>query len=365
MALPESARALLPRRDRRSRDGRACVRGPRPRRRPPRTVLSIHWGPEDFPANFSSWTRRFARPDVARDDAGRLLRRISRDRDFSVGSGVGGTRDYIRRKFEGRQIDVVIAMTTAGARSSRSDNRDGAVSRRADCLRGGRRAGGRSRSQRAGVTGVVQRCARIAETLELALQLHPSVKRVFVVAQSPSQGYDEESASGAQRFSAQVAAHLHHGKTVRDLLAAVKARPREHSPDLCTARYSRRRRDARLSDEVARHVAEASPVPVYGTGDLYIGTGVVGGMMRRHARDRRSHRADGAADSRRHAAAGHSDRRTAARADLRLAADAALGHRPVAAAAGSRNPFQAPTVWETYRRLHRRHDRSSSPRSCC
>jgi len=34
-------------------------------------------------------------------------------------------------------------------------------------------------------------------------------------------------------------------------------------------------------DEVARLVAEAAPVPVYGISDLYIGTGVVGGMVRR------------------------------------------------------------------------------------
>ena len=35
------------------------------------------------------------------------------------------------------------------------------------------------------------------------------------------------------------------------------------------------------SDAVARLVAEASAVPVYGTSDLYIGSGVVGGVMRR------------------------------------------------------------------------------------
>ena len=33
-------------------------------------------------------------------------------------------------------------------------------------------------------------------------------------------------------------------------------------------------------DAVARLVAEAAPVPVYGTSDLYIGTGVVGGVVR-------------------------------------------------------------------------------------
>ena len=34
-------------------------------------------------------------------------------------------------------------------------------------------------------------------------------------------------------------------------------------------------------DEVARLVAEAATVPVYGTSDFYIGTGVVGGVVRR------------------------------------------------------------------------------------
>ena len=34
------------------------------------------------------------------------------------------------------------------------------------------------------------------------------------------------------------------------------------------------------SNEVARLVAEAAPVPVYGSSDFYIGLGVVGGVMR-------------------------------------------------------------------------------------
>ena len=34
------------------------------------------------------------------------------------------------------------------------------------------------------------------------------------------------------------------------------------------------------SNEIARLVAEAAPVPVYGSSEFYVGLGVVGGVMR-------------------------------------------------------------------------------------
>ena len=65
-----------------------------------------------------------------------------------------------------------------------------------------------------------------SETMELALNLHPSAKRVFVVAQSPSvEGYDERIRSALNRFSDRVELMYIKARTVPALLAAVKAIP--------------------------------------------------------------------------------------------------------------------------------------------
>ena len=83
------------------------------------------------------------------------------------------------------------------------------------------------------------------------------------------------------------------------------------------------------SDAVARLVADAAPVPVYGTSDFYIGTGVVGGVVR-GTRETGTRIGDMALrDPRRHAAPGHSHRDRAGHAGHRLAPGAAVGHRPL------------------------------------
>ena len=69
-------------------------------------------------------------------------------------------------------------------------------------------------------------------------------------------------------------------KTVPLLLSAVKAVP----PGSVILYIWHSQQDPGIvmyPDEVARLVAEAAPVPVYGTSDFYIGTGVVGGVVRR------------------------------------------------------------------------------------
>ena len=63
------------------------------------------------------------------------------------------------------------------------------------------------------------------------------------------------------------------------LLAAVKAVPAASL--ILYTRYTPENAESVVyTDEIARLMAEASAVPIYGTIDLYIGTGVVGGMMR-------------------------------------------------------------------------------------
>ena len=124
----------------------------------------------------------------------------------------------------------------------------------------------------------------------------------------------------------------------RALLEAIKAVP-PRSLILHIWQRENQLKDTPDPVEVARLVAAAAPVPVYGTVDLNIGTGIVGGVVRGTHETGTRVGADGASDSRADTTAGHSGRGRAARADLRLAPAQAMGHRSVAAASRIEHPI--------------------------
>ncbi len=122
--------------------------------------------------------------------------------------------------------------------------------------------------------------AALRETLDLALSLHPSVKRVFVIAQAPtSEGYDSGIRAALGAFSERVQLTYVREASLPRLLATVRA----ISPPalILYARFMPADTRAVIYPvEVAGAVARAASVPVYGVHDLYIGSGIVGGMMR-------------------------------------------------------------------------------------
>jgi signal transduction histidine kinase len=243
----------------------------------PRTVLTIHSGSETFPSN----------PIL---DAG------IRDR---LAAGVGGPIDYfaeylesdlfpgdeallafenyIREKYHGRRIDVVIAITDGSLRFVLAHR--GELFPDAAVVFAGlegpddtmRRGGG-------GVTGVRVGLA-YGETLKLALALHPLTRQVFVIAQNPDQPTLEFVRAELRDVSHQVSIAFATDATVPGLLSTVKALP-QGSLILYIVFGQVHPGDVVYADAIARLVADAATVPVYGTSDLYIGTGVVGGVTR-------------------------------------------------------------------------------------
>ena len=270
----------------------------------------------------------FATSSCRAPSARRLLRGIPRVRPFPSEPASLALRDYIRRKFHGRSIDLVIANTTPALPF---------VLHRDDLFPARRSSfAGRVPERPAAPVAEYGRAERSrCGNAKLALRLHPSAKRVFVVAQVDCQDDDTVRAQ-LRDFSRAGPAHLYQEKTLPRVLRGEAVLPAAlilHSRYIPAERQSvsGRGRTTRgrglASAYLRRH-------------DLNIGTGIVGGMMR-GTRDRDAPRRNRAADSRRHASGGHSDRRGAGRADLRLAPAAALGHRPVAVARGVGHPIQA------------------------
>jgi signal transduction histidine kinase len=245
---------------------------------PPRNVLTIHWGAEDFPgtAVFDAAIR-----DVLHSNAAQPVNYFAEYLEsevFPAETASLGLHDYIRQKFTGRRIDVVIANTTPALEFVLS-YRDELFAGVPVVFVAGQLPDAALERPGPGLTGVVSDVA-FAETVELALKLHPAVRRVFVVAQAPTNPeYLERVQSALKPFSPGVRVEYIREKTVPRLLEAVKA-----IPDRSLLFYTRYTPEDAASvvytDEIARLISQASAVPVYSTTDLYIGTGVVGGVMR-------------------------------------------------------------------------------------
>jgi signal transduction histidine kinase len=245
---------------------------------PDRTVLTIHWGPEEFPGTSvvdAAIREALLSPD---DSPLRYYSEYLETEEFPPEAASLAFRDYIRQKFAGRRIDLVIANSTPALQF--------ALRYRPDLFPGvpivfvaGSLPGVTIGSTPPGMTGVLSDAAW-AETLELALSLHPSVRRVFVVAQAPtSDSYDERIRAALDPFSDRVQLTYIKETSVSDLLAAVKGIPAQSL--IFYARYTPEDGESIVyPDEVVRLMAQVSPVPIYVAADMFFGTGVVGGMIK-------------------------------------------------------------------------------------
>jgi len=243
---------------------------------PPRSVLTITLGPESFPSSpvLDAAIRESlaSRPDVPIDYFAEYL-----ESDLFPEQASPALRDYIRQKFQGRRIDLVIAVTDTSLRFV-LDHRDDLFPG-APVIFSGLVIPQISRSAGGGITGITLGIA-YAETLRFALELHPSTQRVFVVAK----GVDDQTIASVRAelsgFSRQVSLTYLNEETVPLLLSAVAAVP-PRSVILYIWHTQQNSGITMYPDEIARLVARVAPVPVYGTSDFYIGTGVVGGVVRR------------------------------------------------------------------------------------
>jgi PAS domain S-box-containing protein len=241
-----------------------------------RTVVGVYWSTEDFPGSqeLDQAIRETLRlPEGPPIDY--FSEYLESDR-FPAAEASIALRDFIRAKYRGRHISAVVTATDVALRFA-LENRPYLFPDAPIVHVGVSTPDSRLRASGPGLTGVVVG-ASYTPNLRLALTLHPTTKRVFVVAQSGATDLEARVRAELRSFTSDVELVYSRAASLPGLLAEVKAAP----PDtlIFYIRYSQEDPgNVLFPGDVARLVAEASPVPVYGAGSADIGTGIVGGAM--------------------------------------------------------------------------------------
>ena len=188
-----------------------------------RTVLAIHWGSEDFPTaavvNASIQRGLRSDPNIQIDYFVEYLESDA----FPADAASLALADYIRQKYRGRRIDVVIAIADPALRFV-LDHRDELFPDAPIVYSGVAVPEDNSRGSARGLTAVLRGIA-YAETLKLALALHPSTEQVFVVAGSADRQVVNSVKAELRDFSQRIRLTFLDETTVPRLIDAVRAVP--------------------------------------------------------------------------------------------------------------------------------------------
>jgi signal transduction histidine kinase len=247
----------------------------------PRTVLVILWSAESYPTNpvVEAAIRKTLLSDRG-PTVEYFVEHLESD-IFPEELASSALHDYIRRKYKGRRIDVVIAVADSVLQFALRHRDE--LFPDAPIVYSGVSAVDETTSETgAGVTGITS-AGGYGDSLRLALTTHPSTKRVFVVLKTVDVRQADPVQMELRDAAGQVELTYSEQKSLPDLLAAVKALPA--GTLVLYIRYSQDPPQRVVYPaEVAKLVGAASPVPVYGISDTYLGSGVVGGVMYSSAR---------------------------------------------------------------------------------
>jgi PAS domain S-box-containing protein len=187
-------------------------------------------------------------------------------------------RDYLRRKYAGVAIDVVIAITNPPLDFLLKNRRElfphtpivfsiGAAARAPGM-------------PEAGATGIVT-ANTFRETVDLALKLHPGTKQLFVISGTLSHDKSRESAARTelQVFKDKVVITYLTDLSVEELIRKLKDSPKNSIALYVWQQVLNREGNVLESNDVLSRIAHEVVVPLYGMSPSYVGGGMTGGYV--------------------------------------------------------------------------------------
>jgi len=238
----------------------------------PKRVLALYWYGKDFPINVDLDR---GLQTAFRDGGIEYHAEYFEPNQFPGEGQVTALRDYLRRKYSDRKVNVVIAMSFVSA--------DFILKYRDDLFPNVpivfHTANRTQLSQRVAGTnfpGVVPDNNQ-ARTLDVALRLHPATEHVFVINGTIEKDKAVEAILKEQLrgFESKVAISYLTDLPLNELLARVKSLPKRSLIFYSRQDYEEPGMSLSFADVLVL-IAGAAKVPIYGFG-LYVGYGAVGG----------------------------------------------------------------------------------------
>ena len=242
-------------------------------------VLVLYWDNKDFPGNVK-FDESFKAVIQQSQYSGNLeyypeymetTRFPDKSQDFF--------RDYLRQKYEGRTIDVVVASADLPLnfllryRAELFPNTPIVFLTTtlpvAEILAAG-----------PGITGLIHQSTH-RETLAMALKLHPNTKHVFVISGSPERDKRFETAARRElsEFTNQVEITYLTNLPLNELISRTASLP-ANSIALYVWQQSVNEQGKLLETfEVLARIAPTAAAPIYGMGSGNLGQGLVGGYL--------------------------------------------------------------------------------------
>ena len=187
-------------------------------------------------------------------------------------------RNYLKEKYSGRKIDVVVAHTDTALKfflQYRDELFPGVpvvyiISKRPEP------------GQEPALSTGVWAGPNIRETLELALQLQPTTTQVFLISGSAdNQAVEVETQQQLKQFEGRVRLNYISGRPIDEVIATVKTLP--PNSIIIFQRLNQGGGGRGITPrEAAALISQAANAPVYSTLDANVGEGVVGGMVMTH-----------------------------------------------------------------------------------
>jgi signal transduction histidine kinase len=256
---------------------RAVGSGEEPPSTPKRILLLYHYGRET--AGVALLDRGFE--EVLRSAPPftiELNREVLENYRFPGEAHTQMMRNYLKEKYSGRKIDVVVAHTDTALKfflQYRDELFPGVpvvyiISKRPE-----------PGSEPALSTGIWTGL-NVRETLELALQLQPTTTQVFLISGSAdNQAVEVETQQQLKQFEGRVRLNYISGRPIDEVIVSVKTLPPNSIIIFQRLNQGVAGRGITPREAVAL-ISQAANAPVYSTLDSNVGEGVIGGMVMTH-----------------------------------------------------------------------------------
>lgn len=242
-------------------------------------VLVLHWDSKDFAGNISFDKGLQAGLHSEPSNRWELFSEYLDSTRFPGEHQAELLRDYLREKYAGQKIDVVIA-TPDPALDFLLQYRSDLFTNSPIVFVAVRRPPTEILTAGPGITGII-RANTHRKTLDLALKLHPETKELFVVSGSPELDKRFETVARAELagYDKKVRISYLTDLPVNELPNRVKEMPQDSLILYVWQRSGLETERTLQTYDVLNKIRQTASVPIYGMGSRNIGYGIVGGYV--------------------------------------------------------------------------------------